>query len=491
MSLSHNELAALVEELDASTPAGVQKVFERDENGFVLQLRGGGATSYLLVDSRPGATRTHFVQGKPRQPQHPSAFVMLLRKHLIGTGLRSVSLDPDDRLVIYEFERTSEEGARSRTLVAELTGKRSAVALLDDEGTVLGGRLTDAMPRAAGLRVGQPWVRPPVAPEQETGDVRWGLDELPVGSRSEVVEERYGELVEERDLVRQRRELSRSLASTAKRLRRLQKNVEGDLERAVEAQSYQRRAELLKSAYGKVERGAEAVDVPDYYAEGAPLVTIELDPSRSLQGNIDRYFHEYRRLHEATDRIESRLLAVMEESEQLESLRAELREADDDALDEIEERARSAGFVRSPQQGKSRRGGEGRRLPYREFRTRKGSAVLVGRGAKHNDELTTRYARGRDIWLHARDWPGSHVVLRMNSDDEPDGDELLDAAVLAAHFSKGRGDTLIDVTHTRAKHVRKPKGFPPGKVTVGGGSTLAVAEDPERLERLLATESSR
>ena len=91
--------------------------------------------------------------------------------------------------------------------------------------------------------------------------------------------------------------------------------------------------------------------------------------------------------------------------------------------------------------------------------------------------------------MHARDWAGSHVVLRMDRDENPTQDDLWDAALLAAHFSKGREDTLIDVTYTRAKHVRKPKGYPPGLVTVAGGSTLGVSIDKERLASLLADET--
>jgi predicted ribosome quality control (RQC) complex YloA/Tae2 family protein len=286
-----------------------------------------------------------------------------------------------------------------------------------------------------------------------------------------------------------RRQLRSQLKSAEKRLRRLQKNVEGDLERAEEAVDFRRRGELLQSAYGmEIPRGAEEVKVPDYYADGAPKVAIPLDPSKTLQQNIDRYFHEYRRLHDASERIEDRLLEVLQDLDRVRELRAELAEGiDDDQLEAFADQVRQAGFIRSRQ--RQRRSTEQERKPYRRLRSRKGTTILVGRGPRQNDELTTRVARGRDVWMHARDWPGAHVVLRMGKDAEPDSEDLIDAALLAAHFSKGKDDSLIDVTYTRAKHVRKPKGAAPGLVTVAGGSTIAVSPDPERLRQLLESEA--
>jgi predicted ribosome quality control (RQC) complex YloA/Tae2 family protein len=113
----------------------------------------------------------------------------------------------------------------------------------------------------------------------------------------------------------------------------------------------------------------------------------------------------------------------------------------------------------------------------------------VGRGGKDNDALSLKVARGNDLWLHAHNWAGAHVVVRLRRDQEVPEQLLLDAATLAAFYSKGRNDTVIEVTYTRAKNVRKPKGLPPGRVTVAGGKTLALRIEPARLQRLLGREA--
>jgi predicted ribosome quality control (RQC) complex YloA/Tae2 family protein len=482
MSMTHGELSSIVDEVnETAVPSGVQKVFEASPRAVVLQLRGGGETHYLRVDTTPGWSRMHFVDRKPRQPPHPSGFTMQLRKELVGCGLVGLTLDDADRIVRLRFERS--EPHRERTLLAELTGRHGNLFLLDEEGAVIG--LQHGSHGVRNLHPGRPWSAPPPAPSLDES-VRPALRERERGTA--VLADFFEREIADEQRRRLRKRVRSQLKSAHKRLRRLKKNVEGDLDRAEEATDYRRWGELLQSAYGKeIPRGAETVDVPDYYAEGAPTVSIPLDPSKTLQENIDRYFHEYRRLHDAAERIEDRLLETMEELETVSAFREELADGiDDEELEEFVERVRAAGFIRQKQRQRKTKKKE--RLPYRRFSSRKGTPILVGRGSKSNDELTTRVARGRDVWLHARDWPGAHVVLRMEKESAPDSDDLLDAALLAAHFSKGKGDSLTDVTYTRAKHVRKPKGAAPGLVTVAGGSTIAVSPEPELLAELLESE---
>jgi predicted ribosome quality control (RQC) complex YloA/Tae2 family protein len=128
--------------------------------------------------------------------------------------------------------------------------------------------------------------------------------------------------------------------------------------------------------------------------------------------------------------------------------------------------------------------------PYRTFRSAAEVPILVGRGAADNDALTLKVARGNDVWLHARGRKGAHVVLRVEKGKAPDGETLLDAAHLAAHFSDARGEAQVDVAWTRAKYVRKPKGAAPGAVTYAQDRTLLLRIEAPRVERLLASEET-
>ena len=130
---------------------------------------------------------------------------------------------------------------------------------------------------------------------------------------------------------------------------------------------------------------------------------------------------------------------------------------------------------------------EAQRVPYRTFRSSSGARILVGRSARDNDALTFGAARGNDLWLHARGVQGSHVLV-PHPGESPDSRTLGDAALLAAHFSRSRGEDRAEVAWTRRKHVRKPKGAVPGSVLATQERVLAVRLSPERLATLLSTE---
>jgi predicted ribosome quality control (RQC) complex YloA/Tae2 family protein len=500
--LTQSELAWITEELaEHLTGGAVQKVYAEGSDAYVLRVRVPGATHLLRVALDPELGRAHFTRERGPQPPSPTAFTMLLRKRLGGMVVREVSASPNDRVLTLRGDTRDPEGdGRSPvTLVVELTGAITNAFVLGAEDVVLGAHSTT---RAAerGLSPGDtyaPPTPPPASPDgaqdhnrfdDAPGDPSTEDDPLHATPRSARVEDAYAARDAELTLDRARADLLSDLKRASRRLRRHVRNIEGDLERAHQAQDLRRWGELLQSAYGKIPRGADSASVPDYYAEGMPTVEIPLDPARSLQENIDSYFAQYRRLHGAIDRIESRLLEAMESLEAVDAARDDARRAT--SLDALE-RARGAVAQtlrpRQRQRPPSARG-DAERAPYRTFVATSGAEILVGRGARHNDALTTKHARGRDLWLHARDWAGAHVVLRLNRGEEPRHQDLLDAATLAAHFSKGKEDTLVDVTHTKAKNVRKPKGYPPGRVTVSGGKTLAIAIEPGRLERLFAHE---
>ena len=112
---------------------------------------------------------------------------------------------------------------------------------------------------------------------------------------------------------------------------------------------------------------------------------------------------------------------------------------------------------------------------------------MVGRGADRNDELTFQVARGSDLWLHARDVPGAHVVVPLRSGAPIDEQTLLDAATLTAHHSAARGEPQVDIGYTLRKHVRKPPRSRPGSVLTSDLKTIRVRLEPARLSRLLAS----
>jgi predicted ribosome quality control (RQC) complex YloA/Tae2 family protein len=185
----------------------------------------------------------------------------------------------------------------------------------------------------------------------------------------------------------------------------------------------------------------------------------------------------FRRSRKA-ERTEVALRKRLEELEQqltyVEGVRVSLDDATDlDELESIRREMEEQNLLASEKTG-VRTHGDTKRLPPRSFTTHRGNVVLVGRSARSNVELTFRLAGPDDLWLHASGMPGSHVVLKRSGPNEPDDEDILEAAGYAAYFSKGRHDTHVEVMVTARRNVAKIKGAPPGLVRVANVKTVRV-----------------
>ncbi|RAL24843.1 hypothetical protein DL240_01130 [Lujinxingia litoralis] len=500
MNLSHADLQLIVDEIRTlAVPGVIQKVFDAGPRRAILQVRSPGHTYNILVSVAPEDTRLHLVAERPRVSGPPQAFVMQLRKWLHGAWIQAIDLDARDRIITFTLSaidptwepQPDDERALRReiSLVCELVGHHPNVFVVDQERIV--GMAHGRSLGERDLRPGAHYNAPPPPPERGPQAHPELVAREGDGSRSTWLSAHIDDTLAQQHRTDLYRRLQSDLRSRARTLRRRLKNIEEDLGRIEASARYQIFGELLQSAYGRVKRGATQVRVPDYYQEGMPEISIPLDPAHDLQWNIDRYFHQHRRYKEARDDVETRFLQSEEALEEVEDARQTLQELSDADLHQLqafEQELRASQLLKRTRRQRAARRAHAPRPPYREFRSHKGAVILVGRGAKHNDALTTRVARGRDLWLHARDWSGAHVIVRRERDQTLDSETLIDAATLAAHFSRGRKDSLIDVTYTDARHVRKPRGSAPGMVTIASGATIAVTLEEDRLERLLATE---
>ncbi|HEX2076579.1 MAG TPA: NFACT RNA binding domain-containing protein, partial [Longimicrobium sp.] len=233
-------------------------------------------------------------------------------------------------------------------------------------------------------------------------------------------------------------------------------------------------ADLLLAHLDWAQPGDAFVVLPDF--DGGE-VEVALDPRLRPHENAERLYDQARRLARAEARLPGLLEAAAQEAERWSGAvaaleRGEVPEWLEAALRRPDTRERRA----APQPGE--------RLPYRLYRTSGGLEVRVGRSSKDNDRLTFGHAAHADVWLHARSVPGSHVVLRWTDEGAPPARDLEEAAVLAAYHSKARTSGTVAVDWTRRKYVRKPRGAPPGRVTISHARTIFVEPDPAVEERL-------
>ena len=127
-------------------------------------------------------------------------------------------------------------------------------------------------------------------------------------------------------------------------------------------------------------------------------------------------------------------------------------------------------------------------MAFRTFVARSGKKILVGKGAADNDTLTLKIAKPHDLWLHAKDRTGAHVIVPLVKAQTCPAEDLVDAAHLAAHFSDARDEKAVDVQYTPKRYLRKPKGSAVGAVVVDREKVLALRFDPALLRQLLERE---
>ncbi|MCA9518447.1 MAG: DUF814 domain-containing protein [Myxococcales bacterium] len=467
---SRRALAHLATELErALAGAFIDKVHVPEPRTLLLRI-AGRSPERLLIDLEIGHPRVILTARWPETPKTPDHTTLLLRGALEGARVAAVRADDDRRLVL-----ALTRGGGRRELVVQVAGRYHNAAVIAGEGAEE-ARLIAAIP---GVDADAPALRDGPDPEEAlTGRAFFtALDRRTWAEHDARAEGRAFDAV------------ARRIARERKRLARLVAAAEGDLQRAADAEADRARGELLKTALGQVARGASEVTVTDWSREGAPEVVVPLDPALDARANMERYFKRYRRMARATPGIEARLLEHMEALEALDALAAAVsalrvgEDADGQRTTRLAELAAALPPERE-QAPPSSRSADAPALPYREFRAADGAVILVGRGARHNDALTFKVARGNDLWLHARDVPGAHVILRVARGVEPAHEAILDAALLAAHHSEARDEGVVDVMWTERKHVRKAKGAAPGLVSVAASRNLAVRPDAARLERL-------
>ena len=273
---------------------------------------------------------------------------------------------------------------------------------------------------------------------------------------------------------RRRTRCQRALSRRQGLLARRAAALARDLEEAAGADELERRGSVLLSHLGAIRPGASQVRLPDTFdPSGEGEVVIDLDPGMPAADQAARWLKTARRLERRLDRIPPRQAQVAAELARLEAAAARVRAGGDLSPDEEGE------WMREPTDSRRPRGAAAPGEPVahpRRYRTSSGWLVLAGRNNTENDILTHRVAAQEDIWFHASGYSGSHVVLRREGRREEPGNRTLEeAAGVAAYWSKGRTARKVPVIYTRAKHVSKPRGGPPGLATVRREKTLMVA----------------
>jgi len=231
----------------------------------------------------------------------------------------------------------------------------------------------------------------------------------------------------------------------------------------------------------QVKPGDKKIEVVNYYDAQGEVVTIPLDPNRSPAENAQRYFKKYQKAKASRLHIQEQSRKTAEENRYLATVLQQLEDADLEDVADIREELEREGYVRKQKTAKARRETRQAKPQLTVTTSSEGVPIYIGRNNRQNDYLTSRLANSHDTWLHTKDMPGSHVVIRGRDFGER---TLREAAQIAAYFSKGRTSAQVPVDYTLIKHVRKPKGAKPGYVIYDNHKTLYVTPDESFIRKL-------
>ncbi|WP_307257064.1 Rqc2 family fibronectin-binding protein [Oikeobacillus pervagus] len=279
----------------------------------------------------------------------------------------------------------------------------------------------------------------------------------------------------ERDRVKQQaHDLERLIKNELEKNQSKLKKLRKTLEEAKNADHFKLSGELLTANLYAVKKGMEAIEVVNYYDENGAIMTIPLNPQKTPSENAQIYFSKYQKAKNAQGIVQQQIEKTHEEIDYFDHILQQLESASPKDIEEIREELAEEGYIKIKVQKRRKKPND---KPVLEtYLSSDGTLIFVGKNNKQNDYLTNKFARRDEIWLHTKDIPGSHVVIR---NEDPTEQTILEAANLAAYFSKAKHSSSVPVDFTKVRHVKKPSGSKPGFVIYENQQTIYVTPNPD------------
>lgn len=247
------------------------------------------------------------------------------------------------------------------------------------------------------------------------------------------------------------------------------KKLSNELKATENADEYRIKGEVLTTYLYQIKRGMTKITLPNFY-DNNKEITISLSNQLSPSQNAQKYFKKYQKLKNAVTFINEQIELTKKEVAYLEEIQTQIELATPTDLNDIKTELQQEGYIKKKQQ-KSKHSSRVKINKPESFIASDGTEILVGKNNLQNEKLTLHTAKKTDIWLHAKNIPGSHVIIKSNN---PSDETLFEAAMLAAYFSKFRSSANVPIDYVQVKNIRKPNGSKPGFVIYEGQKTLTV-----------------
>ncbi len=293
----------------------------------------------------------------------------------------------------------------------------------------------------------------------------WGVVEK-VKDIQELLNRYYSNQIDQQLFSQLRHQLSQKLNNILTKLRNKAQTFKTRLQQSDQADEYRQKADLLMAHLQNWQPGMKEIILSDF--DTNLPVAIALLPDKNAVQNAQGLYKQHQKLKRARAAVEPLLLEVQTEIEYLEQVEAAIGQIDtyqtaEDlrALEEIREELIGQKYLEDPEY-RSRSANEPPSTNFHRYLTPNGFEVLIGRNNRQNDQLTFRVAGDYDLWFHAQEIPGSHLLLRLEPGAVAEEADLRFVANLAAYYSRARQSEQVPVVYTQLKHVYKPKGAKPG-----------------------------
>ena len=469
--MNNSTLEKVCEELSSAlTGQRFGKIFplSRFETAIDFRLHD---SLFLFISIEPSRPRIYLIKRRLRdlekQSVNPSPFLLYVRKRLSGAVVRDVAKIPNERVLLISFSAENETGeVNDFSLIIQLTGRSSNIFLADANDFILESmRPNSGTGQISGERY-QPPPRSAGKHEERASDDLLTASEN--GSSSEALDEYFLKQAAERGFRSRVAAARAKLNAEITKRKTLLRKLSEDLEHHGDAEKWKRAGDLLLANAATARRGGDKIFVTDFFDEQQPEIAIEADENLSITEAAEKYFKRYTKARNAAGEIAKRQETVQKEIKRLEQEAGRLETAAEERNEQYfaEPEAKQKPAVRAKKHAAFN--------GARSFTSSDGFEILVGKRAKDNDHLTFRVAGSLDMWLHAADYPGSHVVVRNPSRREIPQRTLLEAAQLAAFYSDAGRQAKAAVHYTQKKFVNKPRGAAPGLVSLASFKTVLV-----------------
>lgn len=524
----------------------IQKVNQPFDHELVLTIRNNRRNYKLLLSAHPVFGRIQTTEANFQNPQNPNTFTMIMRKYLQGAVIETIQQIENDRILEIVVSNKNEIGDHIKaTLVVEIMGKHSNIILIDKNEqkiiesikhvgfsqnsyrTILPGSTYIAPPKTKAINpfdisdqtlfellqtndlspknlqqlfqgLGRDTALElshclkdnklndfrqffsreyyPSLTEKSFSAVQFSRSHETFQSLGQLLDYYYQEKAEKDRIAQQASDLIHRVQSELeKNIKKLAKQQD-ELLATENAEEFRQKGELLTTYLSMVPNNQDVVVLDNYYTN--QTIEISLDRALTPNQNAQRYFKKYQKLKEAVKHLKGIISDTKNTITYLESVETSLNHASMEDINDIREELVETGFIKRRAHDKQHK----RKKPEQYLASDGKTIIMVGRNNLQNDELSFKMARKGELWFHAKDIPGSHVLIRDNLN--PSDEVKTDAAELAAYYSKARLSNLVQVDMIEAKKLNKPSGTKPGFVTYTGQKTLRVTPTQEKIDSL-------